>query len=346
MICFAWSGFPQYAARCVGAFVKSTTERVVVVATRPGVPIEGMEKFCGCEVVWIDKNDNRSIKSLCGELPRVMFVSGWGTRIFNRFRDEVRGEGGKVFAMVDNNFLFSLKEVVKAMRFRLFLRGKYDGFLVPGKSAKKLLRFYGANLCRCEEGMYAADDKVFNDGGLLLNRDKVIVFIGRFIPLKNIEAFMLAFKKFSEKHSEWRFECYGSGPELEKLKSVASECNGCVKINGFVQPEELCDIYKRSRILVLPSHWDHWGLVVHEAALSGCALLLSNTVGSGSDLCTSKNGKIFNHKSIVSMEAALEEVAKWNDSDWTNAHNESLTLAGNFSCEKFSRSVIKLIDTI
>ena len=50
MICFAWDGFPQYAARCVGAFVKTTSEQVVVVGTRPDVPVElgarvGVEKF-------------------------------------------------------------------------------------------------------------------------------------------------------------------------------------------------------------------------------------------------------------------------------------------------------------
>lgn len=37
MICFAWGGFPQYAARLVGAFVKSTDERVCVVGKPPAV---------------------------------------------------------------------------------------------------------------------------------------------------------------------------------------------------------------------------------------------------------------------------------------------------------------------
>ena len=39
MICFAWPGFPQYASRCIAAFVRKSQERVVVVATVPDVPV-------------------------------------------------------------------------------------------------------------------------------------------------------------------------------------------------------------------------------------------------------------------------------------------------------------------
>ena len=57
MIVFAWGGFPQYAARLVGAFVKSTDERVCVVGKPPAVAVEGMEKCTGCEIHWVQPND-------------------------------------------------------------------------------------------------------------------------------------------------------------------------------------------------------------------------------------------------------------------------------------------------
>ena len=54
MICFCWVQLPQYAARCIGALVRSTSEKIVVVATRPKVPIEGMDEVCQCEIHWLD----------------------------------------------------------------------------------------------------------------------------------------------------------------------------------------------------------------------------------------------------------------------------------------------------
>ena len=143
MICFSTLGFPQYGARCVRAFVRSTKERVVVVATRPDVPVKGMEELAGCEVHWVRLNEVVSLKELLGELPRVLTVPGWKFEPFNRFRDEVHANGGKVIAGADNNFLPTLKTFLKMLEFRLFYKDKYDGFWVPRKSGYRLMRFYG-----------------------------------------------------------------------------------------------------------------------------------------------------------------------------------------------------------
>ena len=82
MICFAWNGFPQYAARCVRELVKKTNEKVVVVATTPSVPIKGMEDVCGCEVIWV--KDNCAIEELVPfkvEDIKLLVVSGWVFKI-------------------------------------------------------------------------------------------------------------------------------------------------------------------------------------------------------------------------------------------------------------------------
>ena len=129
MIVFAWREFPQYAARCVGAFVSSVTGRnVIVVATRPKVPISGMDSCTKCRIVWIDENEPRALSKIVDGQVSHFIVSGWGTPLFNRFRDEVRRAGGNTYAMIDNDYRFSWREVVKAIRFRLCLRSKYRAF--------------------------------------------------------------------------------------------------------------------------------------------------------------------------------------------------------------------------
>ena len=170
MICFAWSGFPQYAARCIRAFVKSTQERVVVLGTHPSVPIAGMEALCGCEVKWIDRDQPFHVQETFGEVPRLLILSGWHVPTFNRLRDEVRRTDGLAICMCDNNFSFSLMECLKSFRFRMLYRGKYDGFFVPGKSGLRLLKFYGVATDRIETGMYSADATLFKDGRPLAAR--------------------------------------------------------------------------------------------------------------------------------------------------------------------------------
>lgn len=301
MICFAWDGFPQYAARCIGAFVKTTTEQVVVVATRPDVPIEGMERLAGCPVIWIDRDANlqtlklSNLQTLNLSNLSTLFVTGWYVPAFNRVRDEVRAHGGKVVGMVDNNYdIHGLKgwvwEILKAIRFWLLLRRKYDAFLVPGKSGRRILRFWGAKDEQIFEGLYAADETLFTPGPPIAERPKKIIYVGQLCERKNVKRLVTAFeslkvRKFEGlKVNDWVLEMYGCGPLKDDLLKLSN--SQTFKLSNFMQPEELAAKYREARIFILPSLEEHWGLVVHEAALSGCVLLLSNRVGAADDLLT------------------------------------------------------------
>lgn len=333
MIVFAWDGFPQYAARCVGAFVKTTSERVVVVGTRPDVPIEGMEQCCGCEVIWIERTDERPLATLIGELPRVIVLSGWSIPAYNRYRDEVRLNGGRAVAMCDNNFVFSLKECLRAIRFRLLFRGKYDAFFVPGKNGVKLLRFYGVPRDRIQTGMYAADATLFKSGKPLSERMKKVVYVGRFNERKNVLRLVRAFQKTN--CQDWSLELYGAGPLKTELMELSKNSPN-IKINSFLQPAALAAKYQEARIFILPSVSEHWGVVVHEAALSGCLLLLSHHIGSADDfLENGVNGFSFDPLSVGDMARVMKRAVLLHDENLVRASARSVELGADASLEKF-----------
>lgn len=333
MIVFAWDGFPQYAARCVGAFVKTTSERVVVVATRPAVPIRGMERLCGCDVIWIGVNDKRKLKDLLGDDPRVLIVSGWGIAVFNSYRQEVKDIGGRVIAMVDHNFRLTPKEILKAIRFRLLLRRKFDAFFVPGKSGRRLLKFYGVEDEKIVTGMYSADDSLFTKGKPLEERGRQIIYVGQFIERKNVRRMIRAFKKaIADRNDGWSLHLYGSGPMQEELERMA---DGFVLVHPFVQPEQLAVLYQESRAFCLPSLDEHWGLVVHEAALSGCVLIVSSAVGAGEDLLTDANGFSFNPQSETEMTNAFRKAMNMTDTTLGIAYKSGLQIAKTVSVERF-----------
>ena len=342
MICFAWYGFPQYAARCIGTFVASTNERVVVVATRPTVPIEGMERVCGCEVCWVSADDVRTLKDLLGEVPRAIVVSGWGVSVFNAYRDEVRNAGGKAIAMIDHNFRFSFKELVKAVRFRLLLRNKFDGFFVPGKSGQRLLRFYGVNEERIATGMYSADSSLFTQGKPLVEREKRIIYVGQFIERKNLRRMIQAFQAATAGRSDgWSLHLYGSGPLKDELVRVSDDS---VHVHPFVQPEQLAGLYHEARAFCLPSLEEHWGVVVHEAALSGCVLLLSNSVGAAEDLLGNSNGFSFDPLNETEMADAFRRTMSLTDVTLATAYDSSIQVAQTMSKDHFVSSVWSLIN--
>lgn len=354
MICFAWSGFPQYAARCIRAFVRSTQERVVVLGTRPSVPIVGMELLCGCEVKWVERDQSFSVQETLGEVPRLLILSGWHVPTFNRLCDEVRRTGGRAICMCDNNFSFSLMECLKSLRFRMLYRRKYDGFFVPGKSGLRLLEFYGVATDRIETGMYSADATLFKDGRSLATRQKTMLFVGRYIKRKNVLRLVQAFLQ-ANTNDEWTLDLYGSGVLKSELLTLSASHVG-VHVHDFLQPEALSEKLREARVFCLPSLREHWGVVVHEAALSGCYLLLGNQTGAAEDMLADKsgeenaksevrefaNGMTFPPTNTRAFTEAIKRAMRLSDARLVEAQQASIAQAQTISVEKFAEAVARM----
>ena len=354
MICFNWTGFPQYGARCVREFVKlMPEERCVVVAMRPDVPIRGMEDLAGCPVIWVKPDEQRGIAEVCGEMPKWMGVSGWFSPLYNRWRDEVRAAGGRVICGSDNNLNFHgirsvIIETLKAIRFRLLYRNKYDYFLVPGRSGRRLMKFYGVPSDRIVEGSYGADKTLFFNGPPLSERPKRMIYVGQLCERKNVlrlcEAFVAA-----NGNKEWILDLYGCGPLESVLNEYADKkSDGRIVVHPFVQPEKLAEKYREARLFCLPSLREHWGLVVHEAALSGCVLLLSNRIGAAEDLLRPMsedggNGFLFNSYNVGDMARAFQQAMSLSDDCFNIAQNTSCELAKSFGPARFVSSISSML---
>ena len=59
---------------------------------------------------------------------------------------------------------------------------------------------------------------------------------------------------------------------------------GRVRFLGFVNQSGLPETYCASDVLVLPSSYEPFGVVVNEAMLCGCSVIVSDCVGAGFDL--------------------------------------------------------------
>ena len=361
MICFTWWGLTQYAARAIEAFNKVSREPVCVVATRPqSSPVKGMEKILSCPLVWVSEHEVDFIDKL-PEVPRVLFVSNWNLPAWQYLEKIVRGRNGKIVAMVDTNFelfgngglikkaSFFVRQLLRAIRFRVCIRNRFDHFFVVGKGGHRLMRFYGVPDNCVSLGLYGADDSLFHDGTPLPDRSKRIIYVGQFIERKNIrrliQAFMLANEKLrdSAEPNAWQLDLFGAGVLHDELsKTVEQSANRSIHIHQFRQPEDLAKEYRNARVFCLPSFEEHWGVVVHEAALSGCALLLANGVGAAEDFLGAENGISFSPSSVGEMTNAIARVMTWSDEHWIRAQSESIRLASGFGLSKFVKSALEI----
>jgi glycosyltransferase involved in cell wall biosynthesis len=336
-----WSGLPDYGARLIKGFIDLNLCKVTVIATLPNVPIEGMESSLGQKVKWVT-GGARDVDwpSLGVSRPDVVFQGGWAEPAFNQLARTARAKGTKVVLMIDHDWTGSLRQkFVDPIRHWLFLRRRFDAILTTGQLGLKFCLAMGYPLENIGTGLYGADPNLFNGGTSLRLRPKTFLFVGQLIKRKKVLPLAHAFLNIADDCPEWSLRICGSGELRSQLPTHPR-----IQVEGFVQPRELANLLRESRCLVLPSYREHWGLVVHEAALSGCALALSNRIGSRDDLAGVANAVIFEPSDEKAMALALRKIATWSDSAWLKAEAESRRLAEGFGPQQFGAAVQSLVE--
>jgi glycosyltransferase involved in cell wall biosynthesis len=83
----------------------------------------------------------------------------------------------------------------------------------------------------------------------------------------------------------------GEGPLRQRLHQRALDLRIAdrVRFLGFLNQSELPAVYKAADLMVLPSEYEPFGLVVNEASCCGCPVAASDHVGASTDLIAPVN---------------------------------------------------------
>ncbi len=338
-VAVAWSGLPPYGLNNIRALMAHFGVLPIVVGTRPDLSYDAIEKVSGLPVHWIDPADATASWSRLGTpVPEVLIVSGWAMPAFNELGRQVRANGGAVIVMVDNRWRGDLRQWLAPLVFNTKYRGWFKAAIVPGKAARRFVRFLGIPNDAIFEGLYSGNPHVFVPGPPLHERPQRLLFVGRFEERKGVRELAAAWQSVQPQIPGWQLHAVGEGP----LQSVLEGSPGVV-VHRFQQLRQLAGFYQSSRFLVLPSHEDHWGVVVHEAAKSGCGLLLSENVGAGADLANAVNSFSFPPRQPAAIAAAILRAARLDDAQLRAAYHESLALSYRFGPQVFADAVVRAI---
>lgn len=125
----------------------------------------------------------------------------------------------------------------------------------------------------------AYDDQVFHCQGNE-PRDIDILYVGRLAIHKRCDVLLEAVSLLQTKWPEKAIVIAGDGPEEGSLMSLAADAGlrNC-KFEGPVDAQQAAALMRRSRILVVPSGYEPFGIVVLEGLASGCHVITSDAGG-------------------------------------------------------------------
>jgi len=336
-VAVAWAGLPLYAARALRTAAENKPAGAslhAICVNSEGLSTEAAS-LMGGNCSWLDET-KRQRWAECGlETPNVLFVGGWATPQLRALTSDARVRGARVITFCDNRLTGRLKQRLALLHKRMTgFATCYDAAWVPGDAAHHFALRLGLPANRIHSGLYCGDDTVFCVRQPLCQRPRRFIYIGQFISRKNVSFLYRSFLKYAARYPEddTELHMYGEGPLRRDLAS-----QGRIFVHGPADPSVLAEALNECRCLVLPSLNENWGLVVHEAALSGCALIVSDAVGSIPELVRPANAEIVGTRDVEGLVAAFHRVAIMDKRQLDEAQRVSVALASRYTLANWAR---------
>jgi len=176
-----------------------------------------------------------------------------------------------------------------------------DQVVVPSTASYDLMRTLGISEARITLTPYSVDNDWWKEHSLRVDRAAVrrswgiapevlvILFCAKLQPWKRPLDLLRAFALATAPGSALVFA--GEGPLRSQLETEAISLGIAERVHflGFVNQSQLPFIYTASDLLVLPSEYEPFAVVVNEASCCGCPVIASDRVGAAPDLIAPVN---------------------------------------------------------
>jgi glycosyltransferase involved in cell wall biosynthesis len=263
---------------------------------------------------FIDSNLLRNIDRID---PDIILCSGW---IDKGYVDVCKKYNKKIptVLLMDNQWENTLKKRIATVIGKLTLKKIFSNVWVPGTPQFNYAKRLGYDDDRIKQGFYSADVDLFNSiynaslEGKKAVFPKVFLYVGRYVKHKGIYDMWEAFIQLkSELNTDWELWCVGTGDEFNDKVEYRG-----IKHFGFKQPKELTDIINNSGVYILPSHFEPWGVTVHEFAAAGMPIVCSDKVGAASQFVENGlNGYTVESKSVEAIKLVMKKIIFKSDDE-------------------------------
>jgi glycosyltransferase involved in cell wall biosynthesis len=135
---------------------------------------------------------------------------------------------------------------------------------------------------------------------------KTVLAVGRLGPEKGHDILIRAFALVAAQSPEWRIKIVGAGPCYAMLKALAQDLGIQGRIDLAPVTHEIWPAYQAAEIFVLPSRYEGFPNVLVEAMRAGCAVIISDCAGAGTEIVSDKeDGLVFRTDDIQGLADRL-----------------------------------------
>lgn len=292
-----------------------------------------------------DKYTKTTLAKLIKDIdPSIIYCSGWMDKAYKSICKTYTNKIPVIVGM-DNKWTGSFKQKIARLVAKYTVLKCYNYCWVPGEPQEEYALKLGFKKNQILTGFYSADIDFFNKEYFKYKENKMnhlprrFIYVGRYYSFKGVQDL---WKAFDELHREfpndWELWCLGVG-DLNPFQ------HSHIKHFGFIQPADMSSFIKETSVFVLPSHFEPWGVVVHEFAAAGFPIVCSNEVGAATQFVENDvNGFIFPVADIQELKKVLKKTILLSNAELIKMGEKSLQKANQISPEKWANKLMRLLN--
>lgn len=276
--------------------------------------------------------------------PSVLYSSGWMDKDYMMICKKCKNKI-PVIVGFDNQWKGSLKQRLAILISPFKILNHFSHCWVPGKSQEQYALRLGFKKQNILTGFYSCDFDLFYNQYLANKEQKrnkfphKFIYVGRYVEHKGIKDLWNAFIELQkETPNDWELWCLGVGDVLPINHPK-------IKHFGFVQPNDLPKYIKDTGVFVLPSHFEPWGVVVHEFAAAGFPIICTDEVGAKASFVENGlNGYIYKSGDINQLKMVMKKIMNHSDKELFSMGEASVDKGKLITPDKWANTLLSIIN--
>ena len=268
------------------------------------------------------------------DYPDVLMISGWKHVSYLKRAFKARGNAKRVLVM-DNQWRRTPKQRVAQIIFFVFRRLFFDFAFVPGERQADFAKKLGFKQEEVFQGSYACDPKVFRRT-FSQQRTHAVLLVARLEEEKGIRTLVNAYLEHRKASARpLGLTVVGAGSLGDALRGLPG-----VNMLGKLGPAGVAAQMKKHKALILPSSFEPWGVVLHEAASTGLPIICTTECGASDEFVSQESGWKIKSRDVTALAEALGELANSDDASIEARSLRSLRLASRISQSQWISTVL------
>jgi glycosyltransferase involved in cell wall biosynthesis len=276
--------------------------------------------------------------------PALIYVAGWTDKLYCLTTKKIKKENNiPIISGFDSPWVGKLQWAnVLFSKFRQ--RTWFTHILVAGMRQFEYAKRLGFKNHQIMSPVYSADMNLFEHVDITDKKDKYphnLLFIGRLSEEKGIRLLLKAWNSVTNK-KDWTLTIIGNG----KLKDEILR-NKNVVLKDFMSQTEIIYEMQNSGCFILPSTFEPWALVIHEAAAAGLPITATTNCGATTSfLINDYNGFSFLPGSIPQIENVIKKIITTSDEELYAMGERSKMLAKKIKPEYVAAAILGTLNEL